>query len=155
MTPSFFSTLGVVPAFGRPFTEAEAMTGADRFAILTHDLWVSRFGSDRSIVGRTVRLNGEAYSVVGVMPPSFKSPAQSIALLLPFSFTPQQQSDQGRGNEFSQMIARLRPAATIEQVNGEMKAIVTRNMERLPERREFMPHSNLCNACAFPNTGWR
>ena len=138
VTPSFFSTVGVVPAFGRPFTEAEAMTGADRFAILTNDLWVSRFGSDRSIVGGTVRLNGEAYRVVGVMPPSFTSPAQNIALLLPFSFTPQQQSDQGRGNEFSQMIARLRPGATIEQVNGEMKAIVMRNMERLPERREFM-----------------
>ena len=55
------------------------------------------------------------------------------ALLVPFSFTPQQMSDQGRGNEFSSMIARLKPGATIEQLNAQMKTIVDRNLDRLPQ----------------------
>lgn len=138
VTPSFFSTLGVTPLLGRPFTDAEAVPGADKSVILTYGLWASRFASDGAIVGRPVRLNGETYAVAGVMPPSFEAPSQNIALLVPFAFTPQQMSDQGRGNEFSQMIARLRPGATIGQVNGEMKVIVDRVMERLPQRRQFM-----------------
>ena len=64
--------------------------------------------SDRSIVGRDVRLNGEAYRVVGVMPADFEVPARPADVLVPFSFTPAQMSDNARGNEFSSMIARLR-----------------------------------------------
>ena len=86
-----------------------------------------------SIVGRDIRINGEAYSVVGVLPADFELPSRDVALLVPFAFTPQQMSDQGRGNEFSSMIARLRPGATIEQLNAQMKTIVDRNLERLPQ----------------------
>ena len=59
VTPSFFTTLGRQPFLGRGFTEEEAKPEADKFAILTHALWSSRFGRDRSIVGRDIRLNGE------------------------------------------------------------------------------------------------
>ena len=90
-----------------------------------------------SIVGRTVRLGGEAYQIVGVLPADFELPSRDVAVLVPFSFTPQQMSDQGRGNEFSQMIARLKPGATLEQVNAQMKIIVDRNLERLPQRQAF------------------
>jgi putative ABC transport system permease protein len=137
VTPSFFSTLGRPPFLGRGFTESEAQPGADKFAILTYSLWNSRFASDRSVVGRSVRLGGEPYQVVGVLPADFELPARDVAVLVPFAFTPQQMSDQGRGNEFSQMIARLKPGATIEQVNGEMKTIVARVLERLPQRQAF------------------
>ena len=138
VTPSFFSTLGVSPSVGRAFTDAEATPGAANFVILTDGLWASRFASNPSIVGQAIRLNGEAFTVVGIMPPSFTMPSRDAVLLVPFAFTPQQMSDQGRGNEFSQMIARLRPGATIDQVNREMKTIANRVMERLPQRREFM-----------------
>ena len=60
VTPSFFTTLQRQPFLGRAFVEAEAQPGADKFAILTYNLWNSRFAADRSIVGRTVRLGGEA-----------------------------------------------------------------------------------------------
>jgi predicted permease len=137
VTPSFFSTLQRQPFLGRGFTEDEARPQADRFAILTYRIWNSRFGADRAIVGRDIRLNGEAYRVVGVLPADFDLPSRDISLLVPFAFTPQQMSDQGRGNEFSSMIARLAPAATIEQVNAQMKTIVDRNLDRLPQFQAF------------------
>jgi putative ABC transport system permease protein len=137
VTPSFFSTLQRQPLLGRGFLESEAQPGADKYAILTYNLWNSRFAADPAIVGRTVRLGGEAHQIVGVLPADFELMSRDAALLVPFAFTPQQTSDQGRGNEFSQMIARLRPGATIEQANGQMKTIVDRILERLPQRQAF------------------
>jgi putative ABC transport system permease protein len=141
VTPSFFSTLGRQPILGRGFTESEATPDADKFVILANNIWVSRFGADPGLVGRDVRLNGEGYRVVGILPADFELPSREIAALVPFSFTPQQVSDQGRGNEFSSMIARLRPGATIEQLNAQMKLIVQRNLERLPQFKPFATSS--------------
>jgi putative ABC transport system permease protein len=141
VTPSFFSTFQREPALGRGFTEQEAQPNADKYTVLTHATWTTRFGADASIVGRDIRLNGESYKVVGVMPADFELPMRSVALLVPFAFTPQQMSDQGRGNEFSSMIARLRPGATIEQVNAQIKTIVSRNLERLPQFKPFAESS--------------
>jgi putative ABC transport system permease protein len=137
VTPSFFSTLGRQPLLGRAFEEQEAQPGNDKFVILTHGTWTTHFGADPSLVGRDIRLNGESHRVTGVLGPDFELPGTQIAMLQPFAFTPQQMSDQGRGNEFSQMIARLRPGASIEQANAQMTTIVNRNLERLPERRAF------------------
>jgi putative ABC transport system permease protein len=141
VTPSFFSTLGRQPSIGRAFLDSQAEPGADRFVILTHGLFVSRFGGDPSIVDRDIRLNGEPYRVVGVLPADFELPRRDIGALVPFAFTPEQTSDQQRGNEFSMMIARLAPGATIEQLNSQMKAIVEHNLERLPESRAFVESS--------------
>jgi len=137
VTPSFFPTLQRWPFLGRGFTEAEATTGADRFAVLTYALWTSHYGSDPAIVGRDIRVNSEPYRVVGVLPADFELPARDVSLLVPFAFTARQMSDAGRGNEFSSMIARLAPGATIDQATAQFKAIVARNLERLPERRSF------------------
>jgi predicted permease len=137
VTPTFFTTLQRQPFLGRGFTEDEAKPDADKFAILSYAIWNSRFAADRGIVGRDIRLNGEAYRVVGVLPADVELPARDIAVLVPFAFTPQQMSDQGRGNEFSSMIARLKPGATIEQLDAQMKTIVDRNLERLPQFQAF------------------
>jgi predicted permease len=137
VTPSFFSTLGRQPFLGRSFHEEEARPGADKFVILTEALWKSRFAADRAIVGRDIRLNGESYRVSGVIPADFEIPSRDIAVLVPFSFTPEQMSDSARGNESSSMIARLRPGATIEQLNAQITTIVERNNERLPSRAQF------------------
>ncbi len=141
VTPSFFSTLGRQPFLGRGFTEDEARPEADKFTVLTHGLWNSRFAADPAIVGRDIRINGEAYRVVGVLPADFDVPSRDIALLVPFAFTPDQISDNARGNEFSQMIARLRTGATIEQANAQMKTIVDQNNDRLPARAQFAKRS--------------
>ena len=141
VTPSFFSTLERQPFLGRGFTEEEAKPDADKFVILTYGLWTSHYAADRAIVGRDIRVNGVAHRVVGVLPPDFELPGRDIALLMPFAFTPAQMSDNARGNEFSQMIARLRPGASIEQLNEQMKVITEHVIERLPARAGFMKTS--------------
>jgi len=141
VTPSFFSTLQRQPFIGRPFSDDDARPEADKFAILTFAVWTSHYASDRGIIGRDIRINGEAYRVVGVLPADFELPSRDIALLVPFSFTPQQMSDEARGNEFSSMIARLRPGASIPLANAQFKTIVDRNIERLPARAAFAKSS--------------
>jgi len=138
VTPSFFSTLGRGPALGRAFVDADAVAGADTAVILTHALWTSRFASDPAIVGRRIRVNGAPREVVGVLAADFELPRRDVEILMPFAFSPAQMSDQERGNEFSEMIARLRPGAAIPQLNAQMSAIVTRLIDRLPARAGFM-----------------
>ena len=137
VTPSFFSTLGRQPLLGRGFDDTDATPGADRFAVLTHGLWTNRFGADPTLVGGSIRLDGEAYNVVGVLPADFEIPRRDVALLVPFSFTPEQMSDAERGQEFSSMVARLRPGATVEELEAQMATIVDRVLDRIPGRRGF------------------
>jgi putative ABC transport system permease protein len=137
VTPSFFTTLRLQPFIGRAFHDEEAQPGADKFAVLTYGFWLSHFGADRSIVGRDVRLNGDQYRVTGVLPADIGQLTRDVQLLVPFAFTPDQTSDNARGNEFSTMIGRLRPGAAIAQLNAQIKTIVDRNLERLPARRAF------------------
>lgn len=129
-TPSLFSTLGVSPLLGRPFSESEAVPGNDNAVVLTYSLWVNRFNADRGVVGSDVRLNGERYRVVGVMPEGFSFPNSDVALYVPFAFTPEQMSDEERGREFSGSIGRLKPGATVAQLNAQMDAIVQSNKDR-------------------------
>ena len=141
VTPSFFTTLQRGPLLGRAFDAADAVPGADDVAILTHGVWASRFGADPAIIGRIIRLSGEPRRVVGVLPPDFhlhfQLPWRQISLLVPFAFTPRQVSDAERGNEFSVMIGRLAPAATVSQLNNQIRTIVARNVERLPQELAF------------------
>ena len=88
-----------------------------------------------------MQVNGQDHEIVGVLPADFELPARDVAFLTPFAFTPEQISDTERANEFSSMIARLRPDATIEQVNGQMRAIVARLIDRLPARAAYMRNS--------------
>ncbi len=129
-TPSLFSTLGVSPLLGRPFNDDEALPGNDRSVILTFELWRNRFGADRAIVGKNIRLNGDSYRVAGVMPQGFSFPSRDVGLYVPFAFTPEQTSDESRGSEFSMSIGRLKPGATIAQLDAQMDAIVESNKDR-------------------------
>src|SRR3982751_2229353 len=123
VTPSFFSTLQRQPFLGRGFTEDEAKPDADKFVVLTYGLWTSHYAADPSIVDRDIRINGIAYRVRGVLPADFMLPSRDAALLVPFSFTPAQMADTARGNECSQMIARLQDDATIAQLNQQITII--------------------------------
>src|SRR5271169_3420834 len=72
VSPNYFSVLGVTPQLGRIFQASEDKAGQDQVVILSHDVWERRFGSDASVVGTTIRLNREPYTVIGVMPASFR-----------------------------------------------------------------------------------
>jgi len=140
-TASLFPLLRAHAEVGRVFTPAEDRPGEEHVAVLSHHLWQRAFGSDPSVVGREVRLNGEGYRVVGVMPESFAFPHPRVDLWTPFAPTPEQRSDQERGREFSQMVARLAPGPTpaegVRLAQEQIDAIHERNKERIPEAREF------------------
>ena len=140
-TPSLFSTLESNAALGRVFNDADAKQGAEATVVLSHSLWKSKFGGDPSIVGREIRLNDSPVSVIGVMPEGFYFPSPKTQAWTPFSFTPKQLSDDERGTEYSQMIARMKPGATLAGVQRDMDQIQARNAERLPEARDFWKSS--------------
>jgi predicted permease len=135
-SPSLFGVLGIAPQLGRAFTEQEATPGNDNVAVISHDLWVQRFGGRADIVGKEVRLNGQTLQIVGVMPAGFAFPTRSVQLWVPYAFTPQQASDAGRGIESSTSIGRLKPGATIAQLNSELGVIAHRVADRLPKIQE-------------------
>jgi len=112
VTPTLFSTLQSGAELGRGFNEGDGKFGAPRVVVLSHALWKTRFGSDRGIIGQTIRLASVPVTVVGVMPESFYFPAPRVQVWVPFVFSPQQRTDDERGTEFSTMIARLKPGVT-------------------------------------------
>jgi len=140
-TASLFPLLRARAELGRVFTAAEDQPGAAQVAVLSHDLWQRAFGGDPAVVGREVRLNGEGFKVVGVMPEHFAFPHPRVGVWTPFAPTPEQRSDEERGREFSQMVARLAPGPTpaegVRLAQEQIDAIHERNKERIPEAREF------------------
>ena len=125
---SLFDVLRVAPALGRVFTEDEETLGNDGVIVLSHALWMSRFGGRRDILDQAIRLDGISYRVIGVMPHGFGFPTSNVEAYIPFAFTPQQMSDAARGNQFSISVGRLRDGATVESLEAELVAIVRRNV---------------------------
>ena len=136
-TPSLFTTLQTVAARGRVFTDADAQPGSDHVIVLSHALWKNRFGANPALIGQTIRLNTEPYTVIGVMPEGFYFPNPRMQAWVPFTFLPAEKADDERGNEYSQSIARLKPGATLESVQRDLDVIQARNAERLTDSREF------------------
>ncbi|HYM01136.1 MAG TPA: ABC transporter permease, partial [Blastocatellia bacterium] len=83
VSANFFRVLGTTPAIGRTFLEGEDQPGANRIAVISDRLWRNRFSSDPGICGRTARLDGEDYTIVGVTPPDFISPYHRVDIFTP------------------------------------------------------------------------
>ncbi len=130
-TPSLFNVLQSPAALGRVFDDSHGVIGQDKVVLLSQSLWRNRFNADPEIVGRELRLSGDTYRVLGVMPAGFAFPSRNTQLWVPFAFTDEQRSDNERGNEYSQSIGRLAPGANLAQLNAELDAIVLRNAERI------------------------
>jgi predicted permease len=130
-TPSLFSTLGVSATLGRTFTDEESQVGRDRVVVLSDALWRNRFSADPTIIGRDLRLSGETYRVVGVMPPSFLFPTRDVQVFVPFAFSEADKVDDRRFTGFSQGIGRLAPGATPADVKAQSDLIVRRNMQQI------------------------
>ena len=98
-TPSLFSLLGVNPFLGRTFPPGDAVGTLEHVVVLGYGLWTRQFGADRAIVGRQIVLNGESYTVAGVMPPTFQFPpfwATGAEFWVPLTFTPEAAADRSR-----------------------------------------------------------
>ncbi|HKP88121.1 MAG TPA: ABC transporter permease [Blastocatellia bacterium] len=131
VTDGFFATLGAQPQIGREFLPEEDQPGHGNVVILSHGLWQRRFGGDENILNQTMTLNGQSYTVVGVMPATFRFGGRSTDLWTPMAFTAQQA--QSHGGHYLQTIGRLKPDATLEQARTEMSAIADRLAEQYPD----------------------
>jgi predicted permease len=134
---SLLTVLGVAPALGRGFTDDEAVPGRDRVILLSHRLWTTRFGARADAVGEDVRLDGDSFRVVGVMPERFGFPDRDVDAWVPYAFSLAEAADDQRFRGHSSSIGRLRPDATLAGLNAELDAIARGNVERFPPLRPF------------------
>ncbi len=140
-TASLFPLLGSAPLMGRAFSAEDDQPGKDPVVVIGFGLWKKQFGGDDSVVGRDIRLNSEPHQVVGVMKEDFVFPNANVQIWKPFAYTSEQASDDSRGNEFSRMLARLAPGATIGQAQRQIDRIHERNLERFPDSASFWKSS--------------
>ena len=127
VTADFFPLLGVQPALGRNFTREEDTPNGPKAAILGHGLWQSRFGGDADVLGRTITLNEQSYTVVGILPARFQYP-EPFQLWIPLALgeTGGTFVKYGEGMMLLKAIARLKPGVTLEQAQTELQTIAQR-----------------------------
>src|SRR5208337_1438070 len=138
-TPSFFALYGVSPILGRGLQASDAQPGNDHVVVLGYGLWHRSFAADGAIVGRNIQLNGEQYTVIGVMPPNF-SPDEYGELWLPSPWgvpTHPLVSDkdprQFRDRNYLAVWARLKPGVTAQQAHAELDTIARRLETQYPD----------------------
>jgi putative ABC transport system permease protein len=125
VTPGLFGVLGVSPAMGRGFTEAELH---DQLAVLSYGMWATEFGSDRNLVGRVINLDGRNFTVVGVMPRGFAFPNEDTQLWVPLgeALRSDPQLEFNRRFFAFATVARLAPGATLAQARADVDLVAQR-----------------------------
>jgi putative ABC transport system permease protein len=134
VTGDLLPALGVQPALGRLFTEADDRDGAPATLILSDGLWRRAFGADPSIVGTTVTLDDGAYTIVGVMPAHFSFPTRDEEMWLPARLPAEAFED--RNNNFLEVVGRLKPGVTLASANAETSVIASRLRQQYPKENE-------------------
>jgi len=130
VSAEFFKVLGVSPSLGREFTPEENQFGARKVVILSDQLWRRRFGGSRDALGQQLKMNDEAYTVVGVMPADFQFPTRT-EMWIPL--TMDLQNWQQRGGHYLGGLGRLRPGATLEAAQADLNAIAARAEKAFPD----------------------
>lgn len=140
-TPSLFPLLGVEAALGRTFTEDEMEEGNHEKVLLTDAYWRERFGAARDVVGRSLRVDGRPFEVVGVLPADFRmADAPEARFVVPVAFDEDaRQLENWHSNNFA-MLARLAPGASVEQATAQNRALNDRLIEQwpLPNARQLL-----------------
>jgi putative ABC transport system permease protein len=131
VSANLFALLGVEPQLGRVFNAAEDQPGAQHVAVLSHRLWQRRFGGDANIVNKTLTLDGEAYTVTGVMPARFEFPEKDVEIWVPIAFDAREAANRNR--HYLEVVARLKPGVTLEQAQTEMTTIGARLQQQYPQ----------------------
>lgn len=124
VSPDFFTTLGAGPAFGSVFTDAETTYQTDHVAILSDAYWRQHFNADPHVIGHTIRADGFPKKVIGVLPPGFRFLSSRSQLYFPLASRPEDRAPLQRhsGGNVTQMIARLKPGATLAQAQSQIDA---------------------------------
>jgi putative ABC transport system permease protein len=131
VTANLFSVLGTRVALGRDFRPEDDIPGTARVAILSHGLWLQRFGGDPQIVGKEMHLNYEKYAVIGVMPRGFQFPDREAQLWVPAQFTKERLAN--HGNHFLNVVARLKPGIPLKTANANLATIAKQLEKEHPE----------------------
>ena len=124
LSANFFSLLGAEPILGRTFVAGEDTPGHDHVVVLSYRLWQRRFGGSQEVLGKTVTLNGEPYSVIGVMPREFYYPVLDNEVWTPFVIPSTALTD--RSQRFLRVLARLKTSVTLQQAQAEADTIAAR-----------------------------
>jgi predicted permease len=135
-TPSLFNLLRVAPALGRTFSPAEGEVGNGQKIVLSYGLWQQMFGGDSGALGREVRLHGRPFTVVGVMPQSFVFIEPEVQMWIPAAFTADEKTVHHNNDWYS--VGRLKPGATIQQVQAQIDALNATNLEKFPNFRDLL-----------------
>jgi predicted permease len=136
VTPSWFKLLRVSPALGRPFSDEEGEIGRDHEVILSYGLWEQLYGGDKAALGRDLRISGQPFRIVGVMPKGFDFIDPEVRLWIPLAFTAEQKTQHHSNNWYH--IGRLKPGATLPQAQAQVNSINDENLERFPEFKELL-----------------
>jgi putative ABC transport system permease protein len=128
-TPGFNDMVGTPFFLGRDFLPEEGQVGREHVVIMTHRLWMERFGSDRDIIGKPIRLNGEPYAVVGVLAAGQPDRLEN-QLFVPLAFKPEQIN---HDFHFVLVMGRLKPGVTIQQANADMDSVTRHIAEVYPK----------------------
>lgn len=121
VSPGFFETLGVKPKLGRGFSLEHENQGKHFVTVLSHGFWQRHLNSDPTAVGKTITLNDNPFTVVGVMPPGFNPPGREVELFVPLAFSADERNN--RGNHYLFVAARLKQGVSMAQASAEMDAI--------------------------------
>jgi predicted permease len=135
-TPSLFNLLRVAPLRGRTFSAAEGEIGAEQKLILSYGLWQQMFGGSPAALGRAVRLHGRPFTVVGVMPENFAFIDPQVKMWIPAAFTDDEKTVHHNNDWYN--IGRLRPGATIQQVQSQIDALNASNLEKFPQFKQIL-----------------
>lgn len=135
-TPSLFKLVRVAPLLGRTFSAAEGEIGADEKIILSYGLWQEMFGGDPAALGHVVRLDGRPFTVVGVMPQHFAFIDPQVRMWIPAAFTDEEKTVHHNNDWYN--IGRLRPGATIQQVQAQVDALNASNLEKYPQFKQIL-----------------
>lgn len=129
---NFFDALGAKPMLGRSFTSADDAAGAPHVAIISEGLWKSRYGQNPKIIGRSIDIADEAYTVVGVMPGKFLFPLLGISnIWTPLALTPAERTD--RNGAWFESFGRLKPGVTQQQAAAETATIFAQLQKEYPK----------------------
>jgi len=133
VSANYFDVLGVTAQIGRTFSPGEDQSGQDHEVILSHGLWERRFGSDPSVVGRTIRLDRENYTVIGVTPISFRLMGFLPELWTPLVITPDDRTAAAHKDRALYLFGRLKPGVTVVQARAEFATLAHSAEQEFPE----------------------
>jgi putative ABC transport system permease protein len=139
--PSLLRMLRVQPMRGRVFREEEGEIGSNRRTILTYALWQQLYAGRDSVIGSELRINGDAHTIVGVLPADFQFLDPEVKLWLPIAFNAEEKSDDSRHSNNWSMVGRLKPGATVQQAQQQLDALNARNLERFPHFKEILTNA--------------